>query len=78
MDCAQPSVSLLLNKLESSEKATWRQGTADSDHPSPGQPLPAGQQSPCTLQPYEHLRSPSLLPAATRGRPSVHGPADLR
>lgn len=63
-DCAQPSVSLLLNKLEGSERATWRQGTAGSAHPSPGQPLPAGQESPCTLQPCEHPPSPSRLPAA--------------
>lgn len=37
MECAQPSVNLLLNSLESSEREEpWRQSTAVSDHPSPG------------------------------------------
>lgn len=36
-ECAQPSVSLLLKSLESSEREEpWKQSTAVGDHPSPG------------------------------------------
>lgn len=35
MECAQPSVSLLLNRLErSGREETWRQGTVHGDHPN--------------------------------------------
>lgn len=64
MECAQPSVNLLLNRLESSKR---RHGD-EAQWAAP--PKPSGQEPPCTLQPRKHPPSPSLATAAPRG----HGP----
>lgn len=62
MECAQPSVSLLLNRLErSGREETWRRGTVHRDHPN-------AQDSACpaaTPVPRPARHSPT---AASTGR----------
>lgn len=65
MECAQPSVSLLLNRLErSGREETWRQGTVHGDHPS-------AQDSSCPvacgLRPRQYPAQPVTRPQLPPG-----------
>lgn len=68
MECAQPSVNLLLNRLFGSRREeTQKQSTMDSEHQIPGLPFPSGQESPAPLRimqtapaPAHHSQLPRL------------------
>lgn len=75
MECAQPSVSLLLNRLErSGREETWRRGTVHRDHPN-------AQDSACPAA-CGHAStppSPSLAHSCLQGsRPEWAGDAGPR